>query len=1146
MFIARKSASTTDERSKIVDSQDPFATSAVPVAGAIVNPVVAPATSAAADATVGVLNTESIAYGAFGNADSSDHYKFAATPGKTYTLVVTTDRANPNIKTDGFADYFDIYFESSTGARLTTGAQIKQLDLRTKLVEFTVPANAAPNSTYFVQIDNALGKPFEYAIGLYDKSVAPKIEVTSREVTTAAGTTYEVTFTSDIALFEVRPSLERIEVTGGTLTSPVLGADKKSFVSTFTPTGTPAANGALGTVKVLTGAFFSATGNPNLDGGEANNLSTVMMDTTPPKLLSITPSSTLLAANSTPTLTFKFSEAVQGFDLRDITVTGGSLSNLQGSGDTYTATLTRTAGSTSPTVTVTVNPGDYTDLSARKNASTEAFSKTVDFDIKAPVAKITSAKSTISAGESVTLTISFDEPVQGFELKDLTVTEGGKLENLTALDGSGKLYAVTFTPVATQARKTSVTVSVQDGSLTDLAGNAFKFTSTATLNQSVTYTQSVLAMTTSDNKLTVGDAKSIISIELANPTTDFVIGDLVATGGTLGNFVRNANRTSYTVEFTPTANFTGTGSVTVKADSLTANTASPARTLEFVVDLVRPAVVGAITSDKEVLNPGDTAVLTVNFSEAVQPLKADAFNVTNGVITKVEAVGTEGKVYKITVDPTESSRQDVAITLLASKVLDVNGNAMAADVVTTQKVDYTPRVVSITTDDAMVGGGEFAIIAIELSEATTDFTVEDLSVVGGTLVDFGGEGTSYFVSFLPNDNAVVDGKVSVREQSFSNAGGTTNSRGGSVSFKVDTVAPTVAIEVGGPGYADMKLTRGETALITFKLSEPSSTFTAADVVVTEGTLSGFKAVVGTGIVPGTQYTAVFKPVDNTEATGSIRVLAGSFEDAFGNLNVGAARSVIINTTEGTAPASQLVVTQAAALNGSKIDFAVQDVAGADLQVKLGDTVLDWGTINGDGTVTTLTPAALAALAKGELTITNGSDSKPLGLHLAAGTAGNDTVAHAANGADVALFGFAGDDTLIEGAGTVALVGGAGVDTYTLSTTILGETVVVEAGSAIAYAVPLGLLPGFEVFEGFDLITGFDVGTDKLMMPGAVKKVTGVYDADMGTFTVDATGDDLMVYADVGTTGANAPTEGELAVVIVGVGKTAGSVTIIGG
>ena len=91
---------------------------------------------------------------------------------------------------------------------------------------------------------------------------------------------------------------------------------------------------------------------------------------------------------------------------------------------------------------------------------------------------------------------------------------------------------------------------------------------------------------------------------------------------------------------------------------------------------------------------------------------------------------------------------------------------------------------------------------------------------------------------------------------------------------VDDTAPTIALtsDVGA-------LKAGETATITFTLSEASSDFAAGDITVTGGTLGTLTAT-GNPLV----YTAVFTPTASSATSASISVASTTFSDAAGNFN----------------------------------------------------------------------------------------------------------------------------------------------------------------------------------------------------------------------------------------------------------------------
>lgn len=96
---------------------------------------------------------------------------------------------------------------------------------------------------------------------------------------------------------------------------------------------------------------------------------------------------------------------------------------------------------------------------------------------------------------------------------------------------------------------------------------------------------------------------------------------------------------------------------------------------------------------------------------------------------------------------------------------------------------------------------------------------------------------------------------------------------------VDTVVPTV-----GLSSDKTVLKAGETATITFTLSEPSPEFArwAESFAVIGGVLSAAQRVSAQGSAP--VYRAAFTPTPDFEGQASIVVGSGAFSDAAGNFN----------------------------------------------------------------------------------------------------------------------------------------------------------------------------------------------------------------------------------------------------------------------
>ena len=193
-----------------------------------------------------------------------------------------------------------------------------------------------------------------------------------------------------------------------------------------------------------------------------------------------------------------------------------------------------------------------------------------------------------------------------------------------------------------------------------------------------------------------------------------------------------------------------------------------------------------------------------------------------------------------------------------------------------EEAEIVAPTISISTDDTSLTSGETARITFTLSEGSTDFTADDLTVSGGVVSDFEAiSATEYTVVFTPDVESTDNGTVTVAARSFSNSAGTTNDSSASLSMGVDTrdqVSPVLEIIAD-----DEELTVGETATIRFTLSETSSDFTAEDVAVSGGELSGFSG-------SGTDYSASFTPAENSTDEGVITVVRGAFRDAAGNIN----------------------------------------------------------------------------------------------------------------------------------------------------------------------------------------------------------------------------------------------------------------------
>ena len=191
----------------------------------------------------------------------------------------------------------------------------------------------------------------------------------------------------------------------------------------------------------------------------------------------------------------------------------------------------------------------------------------------------------------------------------------------------------------------------------------------------------------------------------------------------------------------------------------------------------------------------------------------------------------------------------------------------------------TPTI-AISSNATSLKAGETATLTFTLSESASDFFASDVTATGGALSRFSGSGTTYTATFTPTADSTTNGVISVASSKFSNAIGITNNDGSdsnnTVTLSVDTTRdntrPTIAISSDATS-----LKAGETATLTFTLSESSSDFVASDVIFTGGALSNFSG-------SGTTYTATFTPTADSTTNGVISVASSTFSDAAGNTN----------------------------------------------------------------------------------------------------------------------------------------------------------------------------------------------------------------------------------------------------------------------
>ncbi|MGF1873084.1 tandem-95 repeat protein [Photobacterium indicum] len=114
--------------------------------------------------------------------------------------------------------------------------------------------------------------------------------------------------------------------------------------------------------------------------------------------------------------------------------------------------------------------------------------------------------------------------------------------------------------------------------------------------------------------------------------------------------------------------------------------------------------------------------------------------------------------------------------------------------------------------------------------------------------------------------------------SFIDSAGNDNTAATQLSLTLDTLLPTITI-----GSDKSSLKAGETATLTFTLSEASSDFVEGDITVVGGSLSSFSG-------SGASYSATLTPLNDGAVT--VMVSTGAFTDLFGNASLAAEQFIL--------------------------------------------------------------------------------------------------------------------------------------------------------------------------------------------------------------------------------------------------------------
>ncbi|MCW8167167.1 hypothetical protein D8B22_18755, partial [Verminephrobacter aporrectodeae subsp. tuberculatae] len=652
-----------------------------------------------------------------------------------------------------------------------------------------------------------------------------------------------------------------------------------------------------------------------------------------------------LDAGETATVTFVFSEAVTGVDNSRVVVAyttaminqgtnGGTLSNPVSTdgGTTWTATLTAPTGNNVRLSNLRLGVDMSQVIDAAGNAGT-GIATTTDFQYNVdtsvsgtrPTATIVLADTSLTLGETTTVTIAFSEHVNGFDATDVNLTDAnGTLGALTA-NADGKTWTATFTPTGDTQDATN-TISVNLAGVTNDTGRTGAGNATSS-NYTVDTTRPTATITLADRALTAGET-TIVTITFSKPVTDFDANDIVLSdaNGTLGPLTTNANYTVWMATFTPTANVNdATNTIRVNLSGVTdaagnagVGNASSANYTVDTRDTTPPALASATVNGNQLVltytetNTLDAAALAGNAGFAVSSAAGTAAITVNSAV-----VNGAAKTVTLTLSRAVAHAETVRVSYTKPATGAVVQDAAGNDAANFSDQAVTNNTPADTTPPQLITTGDTTRPKVTGDQLVLSF--DDTSNLDAN-PDHKPAGGAFTVLVNGVANAVTNVSVEAQAKTVTLTLSTAVSHGQTV---------TVA-------YAD-PTTGNDTNAIQDTAGNDAASFAATAVTNnTPAPADTTPPVFSSAAVTGDQLVLSFDDTSNLDAdathkpaSGAFTVLVNGVANAVTHVSVEAqAKTVTLTLSTAVSHGQSVTVAYADPTTGNDTN-AIQDAAGND-------------------------------------------------------------------------------------------------------------------------------------------------------------------------------------------------------------------------
>lgn len=507
------------------------------------------------------------------------------------------------------------------------------------------------------------------------------------------------------------------------------------------------------------------------------------------------------------------------------------------------------------------------DEAGNQNAYTQSYETTIAVDTSRPVPTISVPTGDPTNVSPITVSISFTEDVTGLAVGDIASTNS-TLANLVNLNGHD--YTVQLTP----SNDGIVTIQLPANAATDDNGNL----SVASNIISFVFdgTNPVPAITSTSTSPTA-DNPIPITIDFGEVVTGFEVGDINASGASIGNFV-SVDGQAYTADVIPDS---AVESITIDiaggvATDDAGNSNNPASqfAIEYAADSGPDVTVTSSESDHTATSP---IPITITFTQDVTGFTAGGIAAIGATVSNFQA--SSASVYTADLVP---SSDPINVTARVSAGVCENSSGSPNKASNTFAITYdtgVPQGVISSTEDNPTNTSPIPH-TVDFEIEVVGLSASDIIISGGTISNFVNvDGITYTFDVTPDsDNSTISTRVPADVcQSLS---GIDNRNGNTFQIEYDIVGPIPVIS------SDESSPTTESPIpVEINFDEDVTGFTVGDLIIGNGSASNFTSV------SASSYTVDITP--DGAGTITIDIASGACEDGLSNSSQDADQFVIV-------------------------------------------------------------------------------------------------------------------------------------------------------------------------------------------------------------------------------------------------------------